>query len=90
MIYERYGVIRTDSPDQGIVSDMLNCAREADKDKEVLEEKQYKRFWEVYYYVYYGLYSYAWKGINEICEEYRWRIPGSVYHFLERFVKKPR
>jgi hypothetical protein len=46
--------------------------------------EQFKRLWEIYYYLLYGLNQRAWEKIWELKEEHRWKIPSNVFHFLEK------
>lgn len=87
MIYEKFGQKRTDSPRQDLVASMKS--RIENEEQKVEDKDKLKPLWEIYFYLFYGLYTSAWKKINKLTEENRWRIPGDVYHFLEDLENKP-
>lgn len=81
MLYKRYGEIRTTFPDQELINSLKS--RLLQEEKREKGEGNFKSLWEIYYYLFYGLYSAAWKAINNLKEEDRWLIPADVYHGLE-------
>lgn len=84
MIYEKYQEKRTDFPDQNIISSLKErLIREENIYNGSNKENDFRRLWQIYFYLFYGLYTRAWKEINLLKDEQRWKIPGDVYHFLK-------
>jgi hypothetical protein len=82
-----YGVIKTDAPDQQLITlieSMGRCVRETECH---FKYSRWNRLVEIYYYLRYGLYGYAWIKINDLRDDLRWRIPGDVYHSLKEICK---
>lgn len=91
MIYDFYGEKRDKTPNKDIVSSMFNRIKHEESVEGYegkTKEDRYRSLWEIYYYLSYGHYTRAWKKINGLSDEIRWKIPGDVYHFLEKLHDK--
>ena len=87
MIYKKYGIVRTDAPDQQLIcliESMGKCVRETEGH---FSYSRWNRLVEIYYYLRYGLYGDAWIKINDLRDDLRWRIPKDVYHTLKDICK---
>jgi len=78
---------RTEAPDQeliNLIESMGRCVRETEGH---FPQKRWYRLGEIYYYLRYGMYGNAWKAINNLRDDLRWRIPSDVYHTLKDICK---
>lgn len=83
----RYGIIKTDPPDQqliNLIESMGKCVRETECH---FPFKRWNRLVEIYYYLRYGLVGHAWIKINDLRDDLRWKIPEDVYHTLQYICK---
>jgi len=84
-IIKKYGEIFVDRPSSVLIKEMREVA---DKEAETaLGKEETNNLYEVYYYLKTGNYSGAWRKINLLKEETRFKIPKIVYDELREICK---
>lgn len=85
-LIKKYGEIMTDIPNQDHIKLMKEvCDSELENG---LEREECNNLYEVYYYLKTGSLSGAWRKINNLKDELRYKIPRSVYDELKETCKE--
>jgi hypothetical protein len=85
-ITKKYGEITVSTPNQKAIKEMREAADNALKDG--MERKEVNNLYEIYYYLKTGNYSGAWRKVNKLTDEIRWKVPKSVYDELKEVCKE--
>jgi phosphopantetheine adenylyltransferase len=85
-VIKKYGEIFVDRPNKQLIKEMREVA---DKEAEMnLGNKETNNLYEVYYYLKTGNYSGAWRKINSLKDDIRFKIPETVYNELKETCKE--
>jgi hypothetical protein len=85
-LIKKFGEIMTDQPPVKMIRMMREvCDKELENG---LEREKCNNLYEVYYYLKTGSLSGAWRKINNLEEELRFKIPGSIYDSLKETCKE--
>jgi hypothetical protein len=84
-VTDRWGEITVDRPSQKVIKAMREAADKALE--EGLDREEVNHLYEVYYYLKTGSYSGAWRKVNKLIDDTRWKVPKIVYDELKEACK---